>query len=624
MPITYDDSHGLSQTDGLEFLLRHGARLIAGGADFAAFIDGMQRLPRQLFDAFVGADAAQLPDSEVRRLMLVLSRSLWRHAPHPDYGFGHPPLRLPERNAPCPCGSLRKYKQCCAVMEQGTPLDRMNLLPFVLDALPRKRWPELVGSRVAVDAVADTAREWLESRDPADVVSLLAPWFKNERRIEARHEFMFDCLLDAYSAQDKPRRKDQLIEYALAHGDRTIRTAALQRHASILFDRGDHAQAWQWFQRAMRETPDSISLSHLEVTLLLAQGRHEEARARAQFWVTRVRRQGDAPEGLIALLESVASQGAAGMLSVETGRNPGLGRLLQLWQQAPPPASLYRLAPHEGSAGPLQPEPALKRALLAWNDAFAPLREIGLHWIDADEWLDLLAATPMLWNAFEVLSDLGSILSPISNPGIESEVILPLLDRGEALLRLVLSANHAEGLALEWGWLENRDALSLLIERIQRELEQTPTTQSVARLEWMVLTLNPRDNHGLRLQLMRNYLACGRIDDAIALGERHPDDFAGMRYSIALALFAAGRRPQADAALQDAVRMYPKLRQYLLAAEPKTPRRDRMGIVVGSNDEAWQYRQETLAVWQQLDALEWLHALRLKRRAVVAPRPARE
>jgi hypothetical protein len=42
----------------------------------------------------------------------------------------------------------------------------------------------------------------------------------------------------------------------------------------------------------------------------------------------------------------------------------------------------------------------------------------------------------------------------------------PLLERAEKLLRLALRANRGEGLRLEWGFLENRPALRLLVNLI--------------------------------------------------------------------------------------------------------------------------------------------------------------
>ncbi|MFB1029484.1 MAG: hypothetical protein QMC09_07345, partial [Thauera sp.] len=50
-------------------------------------------------------------------------------------------------------------------------------------------------------------------------------------------------------------------------------------------DRGDIRDAWRAFNEARHLTPDDPSLSHLEVLLLLAEGRDIEARERADYWM---------------------------------------------------------------------------------------------------------------------------------------------------------------------------------------------------------------------------------------------------------------------------------------------------------------------------------------------------
>jgi tetratricopeptide (TPR) repeat protein len=193
---------------------------------------------------------------------------------------------------------------------------------------------------------------------------------------------------------------------------------------------------------------------------------------------------------------------------------------------------------------------------------------------------------------------------------------VPVLDRAEQLLREVLRVNHAQGKRLEWGWLENRPALSLVGNRVAIDWEELPSETSLARLEWLVRTLNPGDNQGFRHSLVRAYLHAGRSADALALCESFPDDFAAMQYNHALALFAAGKSGPAVIALHTAVDAYPKLLTWLLKGNPKPPAQSQWGVAVGGDDEAWIYRSETLALWQHLGAMDWLRhcAKALKKR----------
>ena len=60
-------------------------------------------------------------------------------------------------------------------------------------------------------------------------------------------------------------------------------------------------------------------------------------------------------------------------------------------------------------------------------------------------------------------------------------------------------------------------------------------------------------------------------------------------------------------ALRDAVAAYPKPLAWLLKkAKPKAPAQGQWGVQIGGYEEAWMYRNDTLALWQQLGAMDWL------------------
>jgi tetratricopeptide (TPR) repeat protein len=596
------------------------AGAIAQGVGYAAYDSAFANMSDALFPPPASGNLRDDADLR-RRLARCMARAIWKQTPHPAHRYAEAPLPMPERNAPCHCGSGRKYKQCCQLIERDIPIERMNLLPALLDALPRKRWGELPGSRIDLDMVAHAAQEWTQQGRDKDALTLLEPWFSDDTHFDARHELLFDLLLDAYPNLGKPRKKSALLERALAHGDRSLRSASMQRRVTMLADDGDYTRAWALFAQAQRSEPDSPSLSHLEVTLLLSQGRESEARERARFWLLRFERRRDPGlANLIGLLRSVVNEGGNALLRVAAERDPAIAEFLDLWQNAPPIASHYTLQADGDSAGELRPKRGLKAALALWEGAFpgiaySPLQDDanGDIWALAPVWLTVLDAHPQLWNAFAVIDGLvrAAIALPIGGHG---SIVDDLFDRGERVLREVIRANGANGLKLEWGWLENRPALSLLGGRIARDLEHAPTAENLERLEWLVRTLNPNDNQGFRTALLRRYLELGRHADALAFADRHPDDFAAMRYSRALALFALGRRGEATTALSDAVATYPKLLAWLLKPNPKAPRLSPLGIRVGGDDEAWIYRREHLDLWQRLGTLDWARALAATRR----------
>ena len=594
---------------------------IARGMDYAAYDAAFTRIVDVLFPA--PADGHLRDDPELRRrLGHCMARSIWRQTPHPAHRYAPAPLATPERNAPCHCGSGAKYKHCCQLIERDMPIEQMNLLPQLLDALPRKRWSELPGSRVSLDRVAHAATEYSEEGRDRDALALLEPWFADDKRFEARFELLFDLLLNVYSDLGKPRKKAELLDRAMAHGDRTLRSASMQRRVSMLADAGDYTRAWSLFADAQRSDPESPSLSHLEVTLLLTQGREPEARERARFWLLRLQRRRD-PDlaDLIGLLRRIADEGSTAMLKVAADHDPDVAVFFELWHAAPPVAVHYALKPQGDSAGPLLQSPALGKALRNWEDAFpavaySPLQEDegDDFWMVADAWLTVLRQYPILWNAFEVLDALARVAAQIPVPGTE-QVTAAILERGEHLLRKVIRANGVESLKLEWAWLENRPALSVLGERIASELSDPASADNVARLEWLVRTLNPHDNQGFRGALLHRYLELDRPTDALSLAELYPDDIADIQYGRALALFARDQLGLATFALRDAVQAYPKVLAWLLKANPKEPRPDRFGVTVGGDFEAWIYRSDHLGQWQRLGALDWAQRIAAMKKA---------
>lgn len=354
------------------------------------------------------------------------------------------------------------------------------------------------------------------------------------------------------------------------------------------------------------------------MTILLDEGRTAEARERARFWIKRLEAARDPDLAhLIALLRDLGERGDAAVTDKMLEWNPDLAALREVFQHAPPIASLYTLDAGEDEAGPLRPKALLRKALQAWAGcsagvAHSPMESLMGEGIDdagdIESWLPVLRELPDLWNSFEVLDVIVTTLKELHGATFTRTLAYPVLDRAERLLHVVLEANGAAGTRFEWSWLENRPALHLLGERIAVDMDQPADGAQLARLEWLVQTLNPNDNQGFRDVLMRAYLENARVEDALTLSSKYPDDFGPMRYNRALARFAAGRRGEALAALRDAAEDSPKLLAWLLKSNPKPPRQDKWGVRVGGDEEAWFYRESMLGLWQRLGAMDWLSA----------------
>jgi tetratricopeptide (TPR) repeat protein len=372
----------------------------------------------------------------------------------------------------------------------------------------------------------------------------------------------------------------------------------------MLADEGDYAAAWQLFREAQRADADNPSLAHLELVLLASEGKIEQVGERARFWAARLRKLGYEGEELVNFIDEVArnpegfaqamEEHGRGMADVEA-----LERLAELAENLPPPDCHYRLRPRDDSAGPLEPDASLSEIEQDWQGR--------INFDDEDAWsetgwIDWLAAHPLAWQSFSVLEDVLMAVDEFPFEDEEDGRLLDeiedaLLDHSVKLLRQVIAENRADGLKLEWGWLENRAALGLLARRIE---VQAGTDEE--------LPLNPNDNHGLREQLAHVYASEGRPADALTVCDRYADDAMGsLLYGRVLALYLLDRRSEATAALATAKKLSPRILKTLTAARPQRPRGLQPGIItVDGEDEAWFYRQRWRGVWEATGAMAWL------------------
>ena len=619
-----DIEFGEGSATEIDRLMREATRIVCGTRDFAAgltrFIEVLPALAPQL------ARATGENDVESRRALCgVLFREIWNHVPRPDNGFRSLPMPKQERNNPCQCGSGKKYKQCCSPIEGALPFDArgLSLLGYVLDDLPVSAYAALPFRHLSPEELAFVANQWLQAGHPDKVTLLLVPLLADVPRLDARHEAAFDMLGDAYLHLGMPDEREALVERMLNAADPGLRSAALHRRCTVLSDAGRWPEAWQVFAQAQRLQPDNPALSHLEVIMLTAEGRTERAKDRAQFWLTHLTRRGllDADDPLTEFLRLTSVDPSAGMAMMrgelddeddlfEAGDAWAID-LIELLETLPDPECHYALNPTDGNAGGLEPDRRLRVLEQQWEEIFP------LDWEDSDEdfpgedteWLDWLAVHPMAWQSFRIMDDVVAVIDSAELGDEDLNFDLPeiealLLAHATALLEAVIARNKAEGCRLEWGWLENRPALRLLsahIDRLDEDSERLPL------LEWLVTTLNPNDNQGLRETLARELIMSRRATDALALCDRYPDDGLGaMIYARVLALQQTGRLDEAAVALAGARKERPKILKTLIAARPSMPELNFDSVTIGGDDEAWYYRMDWLPLWQETGALAWL------------------
>ena len=585
-------------------------------SDFkTAFETFLAELPRQAPDF-----AAKMPPGERRSIGLALFREIWNHTPRPELGWKKLSLPKPERNGPCPCGSGKKHKQCCGPMEAASPFPSggFSVLSYVLETVPVAQYSALPFKQLDPEEVAHVASEWEKDGRIAPATMLLEAMLAPGARLDARHEYAFDMLCGLYLDTDRADDRLLLVERVMHSQDKLLRATAWQRRATLHADEGEHALAWEAFKQAQRLDPDSPSLAHLELVLLANQDRFDEAQTRAAFWAKRLTKLGYGDERIVELMEDVALDPNLLREMMDGGGYDGgdefseaspedVAALDALVKGLPTPSCHYRLLPQEDAAGALEATAELAAIERQWDKLYWDEAEDRDPWGDT-RWLDWLRTHHAAWQSFAVIEDVVGIIQDALCPEDTDDrfdwMEETLLNHAMAVLRRVVAANKAEGLKLEWGWIENRPALRLLMHRIEIA-RQSP--EELLLLEWLVLVLNPNDNGGQRERLVHAYCEAGRPADALAVCDRYPgDDLPGTLFGRVLALYLLNRRSDAVTALAHATKRLPKVLKVLVAKRPKAPSLTPGLVTHGGNEEAWKYRIDSHDTWEKCRALDWL------------------
>ena len=152
----------------------------------------------------------------------IVGRAMWNNLPQPAQDFRLTKLSEPGRNDPCFCGSLRKYKHCCARMPEF-PIVPAMMLEGLLETMPRKHWNKLAGSSIGRDSMLQVVLMWQQEDCHEKVAALLEPWFKGEGAIKNVDADLLDILLESYVVLDRPRKRKSLAQAAIARGENVAR-----------------------------------------------------------------------------------------------------------------------------------------------------------------------------------------------------------------------------------------------------------------------------------------------------------------------------------------------------------------------------------------------------------------
>ncbi len=612
--------------------------------------DGFMRWAQDAIPAAIGV-VDELDADDQRHLATLLGLAIWNATPRPDKDFEAPAVAAPTSEDACPCGSGARYGECCEREEEIPELPAEIIWDALLEELPDadiRRALEL--EAIPRPMFAKVADRWLAIDRPGRVAALLEPLFEGDlAALDDSFEPALDALCDAYDALDHWKKKQGFLLRVTEGGSQTLKSAAWQRLSIMFIDEGEFDYAFDAFQQAQHHGPDSPGTALLEITLLAAQHLDEHARARALFWRHRLKRAGHAGDGIMQFLERASIDPQEALVSSQASlMDPMLLRLRGWIEQAArrlPPvlhvvplddpvaddderqmslfeASALPLPPgavRSGRHAALHPPPRVRRLERQWRRSFRATKpystrltslDQGDIWED-DAWLRLLEAHPETADSIDILDDIATALydHPESSlPWVARVLYQPLLERAEIILRQTVERSGLE--CLPWHDERNRAGLRLLFRLYLQYAESAERARAGEVLE-LLLALNPRDNHGVRAELMNHYLRKHEDEKALALARQFPTDvLADLAYGEVLALYRLGQQERAARVLHEAVGRLPRIPRFLLRKRIKRPSLGGAGFTGGGDDEAWLYRQAMRDVWEaEPGLLAWMKKL---------------
>lgn len=587
-------------------------------------------------------------------LATVLSLTIWNAIPLPGHNFEPRPRAWPERNAPCLCGSGRKFKICCQpITREMPPVLPAEIWPLVAQHLSAAQLDLAIKSRkLPIELLADLAEEAFDQEDEKRAFSLLEPVFTTEMIAAGTDglEYALPVLLHMYRNSGRIGEADRLLKTTEKQAPRSaLRSAAFREMAVAAMHEEDSDTAWHFFRRALQDTPNAPEMGVLETLLLLADGQPETAGKRARFWRAKLQKLKVEDEGVLdflrmaeedpeAAIECIAG-GTAGESDEEnmsallewieemSGRPPLACRFEKVAMDLPFADDEEKKQPAQTLSLQLKSPKGLGKLEKQWRQIFASAKPfstfLGSSPFDGDpeerdlwepehasRWIDFLLEHPAAFDSLDILDDLATALDAYDGPSAiyyTSDLLLPVLRRAEEIVRLTM-AKPEDGIVLSWLLTENRPALRLLT-RLFYHLDAAGRKKEALELGRWLLDLNPADNHGLRADVIDALLRKNRDREVLDLAGRFKNDILpDTGFGQALALYRLDRKKEAEALVRElSVKRHRHIVRYLTEPRVSKPEISEMGVSIGGEDQAWEYRQSMRPTWKkEPGALQWL------------------
>ena len=593
-------------------------------------------------------DQVILDPEMLRALGVTFASMIWNSTPLPSNHFKPRPLPLPGRNDPCPCGSGRKYKQCCAQLPAIPALSVDGIWPILFERLDKETAARAIReNQVPINALSTLAYEYLESTQPKKAVALLAPLFDgNIRKTNDDAEYALTLLCNTLDELGHKKKKITLLQHIIDTVPRSpLRSGAWQRLSTIRIDNGDANGAWDAFQHAQRDDPKSHGLGLLEVQILNAQGHNKKAKQRADFWVRQMRRAGIADDEMpLAFLIEVAKDPVEAFADFGLESVDDAGLLLKQWLQRVrdrplPEYSIYdKMAltdlddgeeedpedddylPETNGMSLQHPPGKLDKLEQNWHRIYPLDKPFSTHeapygdddpWdiFEEREWANWLQDHPAAFDSLDILDDLATALMlhpQFGTTWLNKTMMLPVLQRSEAITEKALAA--AGEPQLHWVMPDNRPALRSMARLVNIKTFMEGDQEDALRRAQRLITINPHDNHGFRSRVMNRLITKGRDEEALKLAQLYPEDLnPEVTFGKVLVLYRLGKQKQAVEEVGQALEFLGKIPRYLTAKRIRKPKLRPDAVQYGGDDQAWYYREEMRDVWLQTPgALDWL------------------
>ena len=575
------------------------------------------------------ADVLARPDPAVNaRAAYWFARTLWNATPLPSNGFLPKPLPAPERKAPCPCGSGALYSACCARLGNADPPQPEAVWSVLATTRSDAYWlrVEKAGQLPTLGALC-IAAVWHE----------LERWQPLRKFAEARLATRQGCtpedigslvdrLCDAYdNLHQTARRKLRLLTRLAEDETPAIRALANRRLATMWMDGGEEFAAQAAVRAVQRDEPESFDTALLELMLLAEAEEWECTSERAAHWCALFQDKDEVPEHGLHLLAAFATdpKRTSEVLSVRDAPPEALALLDWIDRNVDRPMPRLRWKALEDT----EDDPTLRDAYQLvtarnrrifedeWQTVSGIEKPFGIQafsgaeeecWKRREQWVDWLRGHTQALDSLTILDDLATLLDAArEHLGLRNHWLDAVLTRGYRIIEKHWPPERAG--KLPWVLEANRPVLRLLVHFTEYRTGdwEDGRCESAIRL---YLRLNPDDNHGIRCYFVDQLLTAGRDAEALACAQQYPNDmFAETRYGAVLALYRLGRLEEAEACLGKALDHLPLVPKYLLRDRVARPKSGEHDMEIGSEDQAWRYRDGMREVWAESEgALEWL------------------